>query len=233
MRFTKEINQLQNAPKTDEEFFKERGFGQTMGFGKRPGLVVVDLICGFTDPEMPLGANLDSQVEVTNQLIAACRQADAPIFFTTTSYDDASLKDGGIWTLKQKGAATLRTGTPAVALDPRLHREPSDSLLVKKYASCFFGTDLLSRLVAHGIDTVIITGCTTSGCVRGTAVDAVQYGIRPMVVREAVGDRSKAAHDQSLFDLQAKYCDVIGTDEALDYLRRCAGSANTTKKEIA
>jgi maleamate amidohydrolase len=210
--------------KSDEEFFRERGFGQTLGFGKRPALVVVDLICGFTDPQMPLGANLDAQVEVTNTLLPAFRELDAPIFFTTTSYDDASLKDGGIWTLKQKGAATLRTGTPAVEIDPRLDRQPTDSLLVKKYASCFFGTDLLSRLVAHGIDTIVITGCTTSGCVRATAVDAVQWGIRPMVIREGVGDRSAAAHEQSLFDLQQKYCDVISAEEALQHLRQRAGS---------
>ena len=95
----------------------------------------------------------------------------------------------------------------------------TDSLLVKKYASCFFGTDLVARLVSRRVDTLIITGCTTSGCVRATAVDAVQTGLRPMVVREAVGDRSVAAHDQSLFDLNAKYADVVSLDETLQYLR--------------
>jgi nicotinamidase-related amidase len=95
----------------------------------------------------------------------------------------------------------------------------SDSLLVKKYASCFFGTDLVPRLMNQRVDTLIVTGCTTSGCVRATAVDAVQNGFRPMVVREAVGDRSQAAHDQSLFDLNAKYADVVGLDETLQYLR--------------
>jgi nicotinamidase-related amidase len=217
---------MEDKTNSDEEFFRQRGFGQIMGFGKRPALIVVDIIRGFTDPTMPLGANLDAQVDVTNQLIDASRSASAPIFFTTTSYDDAGLKDGGVWVLKQKGAATLRSGTPAVELDPRLHHAQGDALLVKKYASCFFGTDLLSRLVAHGIDTVLIAGCTTSGCVRGTAVDAVQNGFRPMVVREAVGDRSQAAHEQSLFDLHAKYCDVVGIDEALTYLCRFGGATN-------
>ena len=88
----------------------------------------------------------------------------------------------------------------------------------KKYASCFFGTDLVSRLTARRIDTLIVTGCTTSGCVRASAVDAIQYGFRPVVVREAVGDRSKAAHDQSLFDIQAKYGDVMALDAVLDKL---------------
>jgi nicotinamidase-related amidase len=202
----------------DEEFFRERGFGLKIGFGTRPGLVVVDIIRAFTDPDMPLGSNMDAEIEATNRLIDACREANAPVFFTTTAYDDAALKDGGIWVLKQRGAATLRSGTAAVELDPRLHHQPRDSILTKKYASCFFGTDLLSRLVSNGCDTVLIAGCTTSGCVRGTAVDAVQNGFRPVIVTEAVGDRSETAHRQSLFDLQAKYCDVVALDEALDYL---------------
>lgn len=204
---------------TDEEFFRERGFGLKIGFGRAPALVIVDIIQAFTDPEMPLGSNMDAEIEATNQLIDACRAASVPVFFTTTAYDDAGLRDGGIWVLKQKGAATLRSGTAAVELDPRLHYQSQDSILIKKYASCFFGTDLLSRLVSNGCDTLLIAGCTTSGCVRGTAVDAVQNGFRPVIVTEAVGDRSEAAHRQSLFDLQAKYCDVVALNEALDYLR--------------
>ena len=104
-------------------------------------------------------------------------------------------------------------------IDERLDMRPTDSLLVKKYASCFFGTDLVPRLMNQRVDTLIITGCTTSGCVRATAVDAVQNGFRPMVVREAVGDRSSAAHEQSLFDLNAKYADVVSLDETLQYLK--------------
>src|SRR4029077_21041301 len=95
----------------------------------------------------------------------------------------------------------------------------TDSLLVKKYASCFFGTDLVSRLLSRSVDTVLMVGSSTSGGVRATAVDAVQTGLRPMVVREAVGDRSAAAHDQSLFDLNAKYADVVGLDETLQYMK--------------
>jgi nicotinamidase-related amidase len=99
-----------------------------------------------------------------------------------------------------------------------LKAQKTDTLLMKKYASCFFGTDLVSRLLAHRIDTLLIAGCTTSGCVRATAVDACQTGFRPMVVREAVGDRSAAAHDQSLFDLDAKYADVVSLADTLEYL---------------
>ncbi|OXR48867.1 carbamoylsarcosine amidase [Pusillimonas sp. T2] len=211
---------MQEQENSDEAFFTARGFGQIMGFGKRPALIVVDVINGFTNPDMPLGADLDAEVVVINRLIDECRKVNVPIFFTVVAYDDASLKDGGVWVLKQAGSATLRAGTPAVELDKRLHYQKGDSIVTKKYASSFFGTDLLSRLVAHERDTLIITGCTTSGCVRATAIDAVQNGLRPMVVREGVNDRSKAAHDQSLFDLHAKYCDVVGLAEVMGYLSR-------------
>ena len=142
-----------------------------------------------------------------------------PVIFSTVMYNDADLKDAGIWVLKQKGALTLKAGSDGVEMDPRLDFREADSLLVKKYASCFFGTDLVPRLVSRRVDTLIITGCTTTGCVRATAVDAVQTGLRPMVVREAVGDRSAAAHEQSLFDLNAKYADVVSLDETLQYMR--------------
>jgi len=121
---------------------------------------------------------------------------------------------------------TLKADSEGVEIDSRLDFRKTDGLLVKKYASCFFGTDLVSRLLSQRVDTVIIVGCTTSGCVRATAVDAVQTGLRPMVVREAVGDRSAAAHEQSLFDLNAKYADVISLDETLHYMRTVGHNAN-------
>jgi maleamate amidohydrolase len=202
----------------DAEFFKERGFGLTMGFGERPGLLVVDLVKAFTDPNRMLGANLDSQVTATQELLQAAHARDIPVLFSTVRYDDTDLRDAGIWALKQKGTVTLAKETDGHEIDPRLDRKPSDAVLLKKYASCFFGTDLVSRLNSRRIDTLIIAGCTTSGCVRASAVDALQNGFRPMVVREAVGDRSVAAHEQSLFDLHAKYADVVSLDETLHYL---------------
>lgn len=214
------MSKIQHA---DAAFFEERGFGLAMGFGRRPALVVVDLIKGFTNPDMPLGSNLDAQIEATNRLLDACHACRVPVFFMTVSYDEPDLADAGIWALKQKGAQTLRTGSEAVEIDPRLRKAHGDPLIVKKYASSFFGTDLLSRLVSRNVDTLLIAGCTTSGCVRATAVDAVQYGIRPMVVREAVGDRSQSAHEQSLFDIHAKYGDVVGVGEVLRYLDTLGG----------
>jgi len=204
---------------SDEEFFRERGFGLTIGYGERPALIIIDMLKAFTDPDQMLGANLDEEIEQIRPLLDAAHERDIPVFFSTVIYDDADLKDAGIWALKQKGVITLMADTGGSEIDPRLEMGKKDTLLVKKYASCFFGTDLVSRLMAHKVDTLIITGCTTSGCVRATAVDACQTGFRPMVVREAVGDRSIAAHEQSLFDLNAKYADVVSQEDALNYLR--------------
>ena len=208
-----------SAAKSEEEFFKERGFGLKMGFGRRPALIVIDLLKAFTDPRRMLGADLDAQIEATRPLLEVAHARDMPVLFSTVRYDDADLRDAGIWSLKQKGTVTLKADTDGWQIDPRLDFRPTDSLLVKKYASCFFGTDLVPRLNSRGVDTLVITGCTTSGCVRATAVDAVQNGFRPMVVREAVGDRSRPAHEQSLFDLDAKYADVVSLEETLQYLR--------------
>lgn len=209
----------------DEEFFRQRGFGLKIGFGARPALIVIDMINAFTDADMPLGANLDRQIEAIKPLIEVAHARNVPVIFSTVMYEDAEFRDAGIWALKQKGTRSLKAGTPAVEVDKRLDCRDSDTVLVKKYASCFFGTDLVPRLLTRGVDTLIVTGCTTSGCVRATAVDAVQTGLRPMVVREAVGDRSQAAHDQSLFDLNAKYADVVSLDETLQYLRTVGHNA--------
>jgi maleamate amidohydrolase len=203
----------------DEEFFRQRGFGLRIGFGERPALLVIDMLKAFTNPAMMLGADLDAQIAAISPLLGVAHERGIPVIFSTVMYHDRDFRDAGIWALKQKGVVTLKAGTDGVEVDPRLDFRETDSLLVKKYASCFFGTDLVARLVSRQVDTLIITGCTTSGCVRATAVDAVQTGLRPMVVREAVGDRSEAAHAQSLFDLDAKYADVVSLDETLHYLR--------------
>ena len=207
------------ATKSDEEFFRERGFGLKMGFGQHPALIVIDLIKAFTDAKRPLGSNLDTQIAATQTLLSVAHDRGFPVFFSTVRYDEADTRDAGIWRLKQKGVVDLAADTNGHEFDERLDVRKNDSVLLKKYASCFFGTDLIPRLTSRGIDTLIMTGCTTSGCIRATAVDSVQNGFRPMVVREGVGDRSQAAHDQSLFDLNAKYADVVSLDETLQYLR--------------
>jgi nicotinamidase-related amidase len=206
----------------DAKFFAARGFGKRVGFGNRAALIVIDIVNAFTDASMPLGANLDKEIEQTNRLIDEAHAQNLPVIYSTVAYDEDGFKDAGIWALKQGGLSTLKAGTPAVELDSRLHRQPSDALITKKYASCFYGTDLVARLNARHVDTVILTGCTTSGCVRSTAVDALQNGYRPIIARDAVGDRSAAAHQQSLFDLDQKYGDVMNVEEILAELKKRA-----------
>lgn len=213
------VNSERESPvvqhKDDETFFRERGFGKLLGFGQKPGLVVVDMIKGFTNPSMPMGSDLISQIIQVNKILNTVHQLNLPVFFTTIAYDDDSLADSGLWFQKMEGLKTLKFGTEAVEVDSRLDYRNGDGLIVKKYASAFFGTDLIARLNSNNIDTLIIVGCTTCGCIRATAVDALQLGYRPIVVEDAVGDRSQASHKQSLFDLRQKYADVLMTDDVI------------------
>ena len=210
---------------TDERLHRleERGLTRELGFGERPAVLAVDLVKAFTDPRLPFGSDLDAVVEQARRVLDQGRRAGLPILFTTVAYEDADLADAGVWAIKVPASATLRVGSPEVDQDDRLGRHEGESILVKKYASAFFGTDLLSRLNALRVDTLVIVGCTTSGCVRATAVDALQNGLRPIVVREAVGDRDPAAHQQSLRDLQAKYADVVSADAVLARLASLPG----------
>jgi maleamate amidohydrolase len=194
----------------------------TVGFGEKAAVLVVDFARAFTDPALPLGSPLDDELEATADLLREARAARCPVFFTTVAYEEPDLADAGVWGRKVPANATLRAGTPAVEIDARLDVQPGEAVIVKKYASAFFGTDLVSRLNSLRVDTLLLAGCSTSGCVRASAVDGLQNGYRVLVVKEAVGDRNRAAHEQSLFDMNAKYADVIGVEEALEYLRAAA-----------
>jgi maleamate amidohydrolase len=198
--------------------FQDKGFGRRVGFGERPALLAVDFITGFTDLRSPLAGDLDSQLAATNALLEPARAAGIPVIFSTVAYD-AELQEAGIWVRKIPANSWLVEGSEWVEVDARLNQRPNETTLVKKYASCFFGTDLAARLVSRRVDTLIITGCTTSGCVRATAVDACSYGFHTIVVEEAVGDRAALPHAASLFDIDAKYGDVVGLDETLSYLQ--------------
>lgn len=209
-----------------QAMYAERGFGLRMGFGKRPALLCIDLIRAFTNPDSMLGASLAREIEASNALITLAHERQIPVIFSTIIFDETDLRDAGLWRLKNKGTVTLQAGSDGTELDPGIDFQEGDQLLVKKYASCFFGTDLISRLTGLQVDTLLITGCTTSGCVRATAIDAFQYGIRPMIVREAVGDRSAAAHEQSLIDLHSRYADVVSLAETQAYLREIGSVTN-------
>jgi nicotinamidase-related amidase len=202
-----------------------RGLTRELGFGTSPAVVAVDFTRAFTEPGMPLAADFGAELEHTARLLARARAKGVPVYMTTVAYDDADLADAGIWAKKVPASTTLRSGTPGAEIDPRLGRQPGDSVVNKKYASAFFGTDLSSRLTSRGVDTVLLCGCTTSGCVRATAVDGLQHGFRVMVVREAVGDRDPDAHLQSLLDMQQKYADVVSIEAVEAYLDRLGPAA--------
>ena len=199
--------------------YERARLGERVGYGERPAVLVVDLQIGFTAPEIsPVAGELGAAVAATNRILAAGRAAGVPAYFTVIGYDAACPDDAGLWPRKGPNLRTLTLGSELVKLDPRLDRLPSDLVLVKKYASAFFGTHLAPMLAAKGVDTVVVTGCTTSGCVRATIVDALGYGFRPIVPLEAVGDRADEPHEASLFDIDAKYGDVVPVEEVLAYL---------------
>ncbi|ANY07861.1 isochorismatase family protein [Pseudonocardia sp. HH130630-07] len=197
------------------------GFGAPGRRGTRPAVVVVDLSAGFTDPAYPTGSDLSAVVTATGELVAAARAIGAPVVWTTIAYTPAEL-DTLPWLVKAPGMRGLVEGSPAVALDDRLDVRPVDHLVVKKGASAFFDTGLATLLRASGVDTVLLCGATTSGCIRASAVDAVQSGFGVLVARDCVGDRAAGPHAANLFDIAAKYGDVLGRDEALGYLEEIA-----------
>ena len=200
------------------------GFGGRGGHGSRPALIVVDMTLGFTDPESPLACDLEGPVANIAKLLEAAREAGIPIVFTTIAFKESDRLTAAAFIDKVPALLTLEAGSRWAEIDPRIAPRATEPVLNKLFASGFFGTPLGALLTAAGVDTLIVTGASTSGCVRATAVDALQYGFRPVVPREAVGDRNPDAHDASLYDIDAKYGDVVGVAEVLRLLNEPAGS---------
>jgi maleamate amidohydrolase len=201
--------------------YERKGFAARSGYGKSPILLVVDFINGFTDPKSPLGGDFASELNATRQLQDAFRRARLPIAYTTIGYAP-DLHDGGLFVKKVPSLAILQRGSRLVEQDERLAPRPDERIIEKQYASAFFGTVLDGHLRSLGVDTVVMAGCTTSGCIRASAIDSLQYGFHTIVVREAVGDRAIGPHEANLFDIDAKYADVVSLWDALDYLRSFA-----------
>lgn len=199
------------------EIYERAGLGASVRLGSRPAVLVVDFSCGFTDPACPLGSDLTPEVEATKRLLDAARAKGLPVIFTTIGFE-ASLKDGGLWLQKVPTLGDLQLGGRWVEIDPRLEPQEGETVIVKKGASAFFGTNLVAVLNTQRADGVILCGATTSGCIRATAIDLLQYGYPAIVPRECVGDRAEAPHEANLFDIQAKYADVVSLDEALAYV---------------
>ena len=205
------------SDETARAVYEKAGLGRTVTLGDRPAVLVVDFSCGFTDPASTLGADLTAEVEATKRLLDAARTKGLRVIFTTIGYEP-SLQDGGLWLQKVPALGELQVGGRWVEIDPRLEPREDETIVLKKGASAFFGTNLASILVTQGVDTVVLSGATTSGCIRATAIDLLQYGYPTLVPSECVGDRAQAPHDANLFDIQAKYADVVSLDEALAYV---------------
>ena len=196
--------------------------GQAVTMRERPAVLVIDFSCGFTDPECALGSDLTAEVEATRRLLDAARAKGLPVIFTTIGYEP-SLRDGGLWLQKVPSLGDLQVGGRWVEIDPRLDPQPDETIVLKKGASAFFGTNLAAILISQGIDSVVLCGATTSGCIRATAIDLLQYGFPTLVPRECVGDRARAPLEANLFDIQAKYADVVPLDDALTYVESVVG----------
>ena len=189
---------------------------QLLGLGEHPALVLVDVINGFTDPACPLGSEADLVVDACRTLLEIFRKKRLPVFFTSVVYRDES--QARVFRQRLPALNVLEPGSEWVKIDPRIAPVNGETVIEKRWASGFFNTDLAQRLKDEGADSIVVGGLTTSGCVRATAVDGLQNDYRVVIAREATGDRNLAAHESNLFDLQAKYADVLSLKSVLSLL---------------
>jgi maleamate amidohydrolase len=203
---------------------RHAGFHGTVGLGRRPALIVIDVNRGFTDPASPLVCDLDDVVAAIRRVLDEARAAAIPVVFTTVSYDEGDKRAAAAFIDKIPALLTLEAGTRWVEIDPRIAPRDDEPVLNKLFASAFFGTALSSFLTANGCDSLIVTGASTSGCVRATVVDTIQHGYRPIVPREAVGDRNPDAHAANLYDIETKYGDVVSVDDLIAQMEELAGT---------
>lgn len=190
----------------------------SLGLGQRPALLLVDMIRGFTDPACPLGSDCPAVVRANATLLQLFRERDLPVFYTTVVYRDAA--QAAVFRARVPALDVLTPGSPWVEIDPVLAARSGEAVIEKQWASAFFETDLKLRLQSAAADSLVVTGLTTSGCVRATVVDGLQNNYPVVVPREAVGDRNPAAHEANLFDMNAKYADVVSLSELEDLLNK-------------
>jgi maleamate amidohydrolase len=200
-------------------------WGNRIGFGEKPAVMVIDFMKAYTTEGAPLFApGVVEAVAKTPALLNAARKAGVPVIHTNILYNAPGCADGGVWVKKAPVMTAMVAGNVLAEFCESVKPLPSEPVITKQYASAFFGTSLAPMLHAQGIDTLILAGCSTSGCVRATAVDSVQHGFRTIVVRDCVGDRHADPHEANLFDIDSKYGDVVGLGEALEkiatYARR-------------
>jgi maleamate amidohydrolase len=199
----------------DTAIYRQQNFGHRIGFGRRSALLVVDFTVGFNDPALFGGGNIDAAIRRTVGLLAFFRERRLPIAYTRVVYaDDGS--DAGVFCMKAPNLKMLTETHPAGQIVPELAPRPGELIVRKTQASAFFGTNLAPWLVRQAADTAVIAGCTTSGCVRASVVDAISHNFRTVVAADCVGDRALAPHEANLFDMAQKYADVL---ESADILR--------------
>jgi maleamate amidohydrolase len=195
------------------------GFSGRLPFGRFPALLIVDVVMAYLDPTSPLYAGVEEALDSNVRLVAAARSAGCPVLFTNVVYAPGGA-DGGLFYRKVPALRAFEQGSAAGEFPPTLQPAPGELVISKQYPSAFFGTSLASTLHAAGIDTLLITGFSTSGCVRATALDALCHGFAPFVVRDACGDRDSRPHEATLFDVKAKIGEVIGETDAIGFLMR-------------
>ena len=195
----------------------EAGFARHLEPGARPALVLVDFARAYFEPGAQLYMGLDDCLSSAARLLAAARAAGILVVHTRVSFVEGGI-DGGLFFRKVGALETFVGDNRLGEIMPEVAPLPGEPVLVKQYASAFFGTSLASTLQSNGVDTLIIAGVSTSGCIRATAVDAIQYGFVPLVVRDAVGDRADGPHEANLYDLQAKYAEVVSEAHVVEYL---------------
>ena len=189
----------------------------SLGLGEKPALVLVDMINGFTHAECPLGAECQSVIDANAALLAAFRAKQLPIFYTTVVYHNE--QQARVFRDRINALNLLTPGSDWVRVDDRLAMQSGEVLIEKQWASSFFKTDLDKQLRDLGVDSIVVTGLTTSGCVRATVVDGLQCDYRVVVAKEAVGDRNDEAHEANLFDMHAKYADVQSVETIISELK--------------
>lgn len=212
------MNQKADDLDTD---YAHAGFNGKLSFGKKPVLLIVDVVMAYLDRASPLYAGVESALASNERLAKAARAAGIPVVFTNVSFQAGGL-DGGVFFRKVPALKAFMAGSPLGAFPPTLQPAPGELIVTKQYASAFFGTSLGATLHAMGADTVMVTGFSTSGCVRASALDALQYGFIPFVIADACGDRDPRPHEANLFDLQAKYAEVVSEAEALALMAKSA-----------
>ena len=193
-------------------------FNGHLPFGKKPALLIVDFVMAYLDKDSPLYAGAEDALASNERLLAAARAVGVPVIFTNVVYEPGG-SDGGLFYKKIPALKVFDKGSPLGDFPPSLSPQAAELIISKQYASAFFGTPLAAKLRDKSIDTLLITGMSTSGCVRASALDALQNGFVPFVVREACGDRHPSPHEANLFDLQAKYAEVISEAQAVQHLR--------------